>query len=37
MRRWGPDAFDPNLVDQKLLAAAVDALAEKWKPRRRRQ
>lgn len=36
MQRWGPDAFDPNIVDQKLLEAAVEALAEKWTPRRRR-
>lgn len=35
MRRWGPEAFDPNIVDQKLLESAVAALAEKWKPRRR--
>lgn len=36
MLRWGPKAFDPNIVDRKALETAVDALAEKWKPRRRK-
>ena len=35
MRLWGPERFDPNVVDRKALEAAVNALSEKWKPRRR--
>ncbi|MGJ4953558.1 IS1096 element passenger TnpR family protein [Bradyrhizobium sp. HKCCYLS20291] len=35
MRRWGPEQFDPNVVDRKALEAAVKALCDKWKPRRR--
>lgn len=35
MRRWGPERFDPNVVDRAELEAAVNALSEKWKPRRR--
>lgn len=34
MRTWGPDRFDPNVVDRAALEAAVSALPEKWKPRR---
>jgi hypothetical protein len=35
MLRWGPDGFDPNVIDRKALDAAVDALSEQWMPRRR--
>ena len=35
MRLWGPERFDPNVVDRAELEAAVNALSEKWKPRRR--
>jgi pRiA4b ORF-3-like protein len=35
MCRWGPERFDPNVVDRAELEAAVNALSEKWKPRRR--
>ncbi|WP_244481893.1 plasmid pRiA4b ORF-3 family protein [Bradyrhizobium pachyrhizi] len=34
MRLWGPPQFDPNVVNRKALEAAVNALSEKWKPRR---
>ena len=32
----GPEAFDPNVIDQKALELAVDALSEQWQPRRRK-
>ncbi|MET4754440.1 hypothetical protein ABIB08_008819, partial [Bradyrhizobium sp. RT11b] len=35
MRRWGPERFDPNVIDRKAIEAAVNALSEIWKPRRR--
>jgi hypothetical protein len=35
MRLWGPERFDPNIVDRAELETAVHALSEKWKPRRR--
>lgn len=35
MRLWGPERFDPNVIDRKALEAAVDALSDTWKPRRR--
>ncbi|BAM86881.1 conserved hypothetical protein [Bradyrhizobium oligotrophicum S58] len=35
MRLWGPEPFDPNTIDRKALEAAVNALSESWKPRRR--
>ncbi|MGY3362901.1 MULTISPECIES: plasmid pRiA4b ORF-3 family protein [unclassified Bradyrhizobium] len=35
MRLWGPEHFDPNVIDSKALEAAVNALSEIWKPRRR--
>ncbi|MGY2803844.1 hypothetical protein ACVIHF_000574 [Bradyrhizobium sp. USDA 4506] len=35
MRLWGPEQFDPNVVDRKALEAAVNALSDIWKPRRR--
>ncbi|WP_235940633.1 plasmid pRiA4b ORF-3 family protein, partial [Bradyrhizobium hipponense] len=35
MRRWGPEQFDPDVVDRKTLEAAVNALSGIWKPRRR--
>ena len=35
MRLWGPERFDPNVVDRAALEAAVNALSENWKPRRR--
>ncbi|MCK1450509.1 plasmid pRiA4b ORF-3 family protein, partial [Bradyrhizobium sp. 35] len=35
MRRWGPERFDPNVIDRKALEAAVNALSDTWKPRRR--
>ncbi len=35
MRLWGPEQFDPNVVDRRALEAAVNALSEIWKPRRR--
>ncbi|SCB56100.1 pRiA4b ORF-3-like protein, partial [Bradyrhizobium shewense] len=34
MRLWGPEQFDPNVVDRKALEAAVNALSDIWKPRR---
>jgi hypothetical protein len=34
MRIWGPEGFDPNVIDQKTLDDAVNTLSEKWKPRR---
>ena len=34
MRLWGPDRFDPAVIDRKALEAAVNALSEIWKPRR---
>ncbi|MFN4933051.1 IS1096 element passenger TnpR family protein [Bradyrhizobium sp.] len=33
MRLWGPERFDPNVVDRKTLEAAVNALSGIWKPR----
>ena len=35
MRLWGPEQFDPNVVDRKAIEAAVNALSDIWKPRRR--
>ena len=35
MRIWGPERFDPNVVDRKALEAAVNTLSDTWKPRRR--
>ncbi|WP_024511583.1 plasmid pRiA4b ORF-3 family protein [Bradyrhizobium sp. ARR65] len=35
MRLWGPERFDPNVVDRAALEAAVKALSERWKPGRR--
>jgi hypothetical protein len=35
MLRWGPEAFDPNAIDQKALELAVGTLSEQWQPRRR--
>ena len=35
MRLWGSEHFDPNVVDRKALEAAVNALSDTWKPRRR--
>ncbi len=35
MRLWGPERFDPNVVDRKALEAAIDALSDAWKPPRR--
>lgn len=35
MRLWGPEQFDPNIIDRKALEVAVNALSEIWKPRRR--
>jgi hypothetical protein len=34
MHLWGPEQFDPNVVDRKALEAAVNALSGIWKPRR---
>lgn len=31
---WGPEQFDPNVIDRKALEAAVNALSGLWKPRR---
>jgi pRiA4b ORF-3-like protein len=36
MRLWGPERFDPNVVDRKALEAAVNALSGIWKPRRQK-
>ena len=36
MLRWGPEAFDPNVIDQKALELAVGALSEQWQPHRRK-
>ncbi|WP_245288553.1 plasmid pRiA4b ORF-3 family protein [Bradyrhizobium sp. WSM4349] len=35
MRRRGPERFDPNVIDRKALEAAVNALSDIWKRRRR--
>jgi hypothetical protein len=35
MRLWGPERFDPTVVDRKALEAAVNALSNTWKPRLR--
>ena len=35
MRLWGPERFDPTVVDRTALEAAVNALSGNWKPRRR--
>ena len=35
MRLGRPEHFDPNVIDSKALEAAVNALSEKWMPRRR--
>ncbi|WFU14876.1 plasmid pRiA4b ORF-3 family protein [Bradyrhizobium sp. CB3481] len=35
MRLCGPEHFDPKVIDSKALEAAVNALSEIWKPRRR--
>ncbi|WP_316168653.1 MULTISPECIES: plasmid pRiA4b ORF-3 family protein [unclassified Bradyrhizobium] len=35
MRLWSPERFDPKTIDRKALEAAVRALSESWKPRRR--
>lgn len=34
MRIWGPERFDPNVIDRRALDDAVNALSGKWKPRR---
>jgi hypothetical protein len=34
MRLWGPERFDPNVIDRQSLDAAVNAFSEKWMPRR---
>ncbi|QDM15411.1 plasmid pRiA4b ORF-3 family protein [Tardiphaga sp. vice352] len=34
MRIWGPERFDPNVIDRETLKAAVNALSGIWKPRR---
>jgi hypothetical protein len=36
MRFWGPERFDPKVVDRKALEAAVNDLSEIWKPRRQK-
>ncbi|MBR1279262.1 plasmid pRiA4b ORF-3 family protein [Bradyrhizobium sp. AUGA SZCCT0283] len=33
---WGPERFDPNVVDRKALEAAVNALSDQWNAARRR-
>lgn len=33
MRIWGPERFDPNVIDRQALDAAVSALSKTWKPR----
>ncbi|MET4608390.1 hypothetical protein ABIB90_007896 [Bradyrhizobium sp. JR4.1] len=35
MRLWGPEQFDPNVIDRKALEAAVNTLSGIWNPRRR--
>jgi hypothetical protein len=32
---WGPERFDPSVIDRTALEAAVNALPEKWNLRRR--
>jgi hypothetical protein len=32
---WGPERFDPNVIDRKALDTAINQLSEKWKPRQR--
>ncbi|KRQ93605.1 hypothetical protein CP49_26220 [Bradyrhizobium valentinum] len=34
MRLWGPEQFDPDVVDRKALEAAINELSGIWKPRR---
>ena len=34
MRLWGPEWFDPNVIDRAALDAAVNALSENLMPRR---
>nr|WP_271577786.1 hypothetical protein [Bradyrhizobium sp. CCBAU 11361] len=34
MRIWGPERFDPTVIDRQALDATVNALSERWKPRR---
>jgi Plasmid pRiA4b ORF-3-like protein len=36
MRRWRPEGFNPNVIDQKALEAELEALGTKWTPRRRK-
>lgn len=36
MRLWGPERFDPNVIDRKAIEAAVNALSGIWKPRPRK-
>jgi hypothetical protein len=36
VKRWIGDDYDPDLFDRKALENAVDALAQKWKPKRRK-
>jgi hypothetical protein len=35
LRLWGPEQFNPNVIDRKALEAVVNALSDTWKPRRR--
>jgi hypothetical protein len=36
MSLWGPERFDPNVIDRKALEAAINALSGIWKPRPRK-
>ena len=36
MRRWGPEGFNPNVIDRKTLEAELEELGAKWTPRRRK-
>ena len=36
MQRWGPEGFDPKVIDRKTLETELKALARKWTPRRRK-
>ena len=36
MRRWAGDHYDPDAFDRKALEHGVDALAHKWRPKRRK-
>jgi hypothetical protein len=34
LRLWGPEQFNPNVIDRKALEAVVNALSDTWKASR---